>query len=754
MAKSKIHIKESKKGTLRKVMHAKEGEKLSVSEMKSKMKNASPAMRKKLNFAINARGWSHKADGGYIDSMNYAYGSYFDDRNKNMQTSQTVANTVGQAIPIAGVFKGIGEGAANIIAPKDEYGVSDSSGFAQGVAGFLNPLESTTSVYDDIKKGEFDSKTAMQLLLPGVGSVMQNKENKTARNNMLLQEKMKGVNASRLGQYNNENPQALPTYGLGGDVNELNQRNDLGYKYYAWGGTPSWSPNERPMHNSMYALGGDINKLSDMKGYGYNLMANGGMVESPAWYKSNALTMKTGGHLPEGNSTLKEAKEFLKLYPEEMEMGTEVEYEHTGNTKLAQRIAADHIKDSLKMNQGNPPDYYKRLQEAGISDELNKMPQMQMAKGGFLKPEKAKEMLKDGKIHGKPITDRQRKYFNAIANGWVPNKMGGGPMDFPNGGFIGAGIGMNELKKDPIVKNMEKTSNRYDEVMSKYGNLSHSITGDMVPITNKSSFIIKDIENGKPGIRNSGKVNKEVLAAISRAAAKKKVPLMTALETGMRETGLGSHNDSVNKIGAYHPSDIMQNGTDVGLPDSFDQYLLKNNLVDKKDVKKNNYGMQVSNPYKYNQHIDSYDKYLSSYKNPYAGGSPFEREMDVLSKQSGQAYNPGEANRVEKLKRERQVIMNNPQLYNYADSVYNSNMALGGIVNKLPSTGGIQDKTSSGSMKDDINNNDRVFTEYKGGGTHEQNSYGGIPIGGKAKVEENEVRVNFPDGDYIFSDRY
>lgn len=34
-----------------------------------------------------------------------------------------------------------------------------------------------------------------------------------------------------------------------------------------------------------------------------------------------------------------------------------------------------------------------------------------------LSKRKAAEMLHDGTVHGKPITDRQRRYFGAIASG-------------------------------------------------------------------------------------------------------------------------------------------------------------------------------------------------------------------------------------------------------------------------------------------------------------------------------------------------
>jgi hypothetical protein len=57
----------------------------------------------------------------------------------------------------------------------------------------------------------------------------------------------------------------------------------------------------------------------------------------------------------------------------------------------------------------------------------------------------------------------------------------------------------------------------------------------------------------------------------------------------------------------------------------------------------------------------------------------------------------------------------------------------------------------------DSSSGDRL-TEFSGGGTHEENSLGGIPIGlgpnGKMNsVEEGETRYEFDDGGYIFSNR-
>lgn len=125
----------------------------------------------------------------------------------------------------------------------------------------------------------------------------------------------------------------------------------------------------------------------------------------------NIPTFKEGGKLPEGNATLAEAKEYLKLFPDEMAMGEEVEYEHTGNKKLAQRIAADHIKDFMKMT--GTPGYYTALKESGISDELNKMMaggMIEYKNGGiYIKPENKGKFTSWAKKHGMSVKEAAKK---------------------------------------------------------------------------------------------------------------------------------------------------------------------------------------------------------------------------------------------------------------------------------------------------------------------------------------------------------
>ena len=59
-----------------------------------------------------------------------------------------------------------------------------------------------------------------------------------------------------------------------------------------------------------------------------------------------------------------------------------------------------------------------------------------------------------------------------------------------------------------------------------------------------------------------------------------------------------------------------------------------------------------------------------------------------------------------------------------------------------------------GHMPNSYDQNLDFITNYEAGGKHEQNPHGGIPIGKKARVEQGEVRVDFPNGSYIFSDKF
>ena len=61
MAKGKLNIKiaPSKQGSLRRATKTKGKKKIPLSTLRRLKKSGSPAMRKKANFALNARKWKH-----------------------------------------------------------------------------------------------------------------------------------------------------------------------------------------------------------------------------------------------------------------------------------------------------------------------------------------------------------------------------------------------------------------------------------------------------------------------------------------------------------------------------------------------------------------------------------------------------------------------------------------------------------------------------------------------------------------------
>lgn len=98
-----------------------------------------------------------------------------------------------------------------------------------------------------------------------------------------------------------------------------------------------------------------------------NAMMAANLPGQQAYKRTFAYGGKATG-MPQGKATMEDVKYYQKLYPEEMAMGRTVEYEHTKNKNLADRIAADHVKDFEKMAGG--PGYYAGLKQAGLTDEL------------------------------------------------------------------------------------------------------------------------------------------------------------------------------------------------------------------------------------------------------------------------------------------------------------------------------------------------------------------------------------------------
>lgn len=65
------------------------------------------------------------------------------------------------------------------------------------------------------------------------------------------------------------------------------------------------------------------------------------------------------------------------------------------------------------VQQGIPEEQAGQLIQ-GIAQQMQG--ESTMAKGGMISPEKARKILHDGTVHGKPLTEKQRKFFGAMAS--------------------------------------------------------------------------------------------------------------------------------------------------------------------------------------------------------------------------------------------------------------------------------------------------------------------------------------------------
>jgi hypothetical protein len=146
----------------------------------------------------------------------FAYGGVMGnmDYYQDKQTGQNIANAAG-SIPIVGLFKGIGEGVSNAIAPEDEYGVRKGSNARATAAGFFNPLSSTTSAFGDVKHGKVTGETALKFIAPFATGALANQEAKQAKMDARRMEgQLAGAEAFNAGLQDYGN--GIATFAMGG----------------------------------------------------------------------------------------------------------------------------------------------------------------------------------------------------------------------------------------------------------------------------------------------------------------------------------------------------------------------------------------------------------------------------------------------------------------------------------------------------------------------------------------------------------
>lgn len=247
---------------------------------------------------------------------------------------------------------------------------------------------------------------------------------------------------------------------------------------------------------------------------------------------------------------------------------------------------------------------------------------------------------------------------------------------------IGPDLPDNSVLKEAIAADKKLKEERYAQLNANRDKFM-TMTESRLPYINSDEvFNITDLKDGKPGIRHGGKVNKQIVGSIAEAAAKEGVSLDVALSTAMRETGIGNvHNinyPTTYEVGIqYDPTAVMSSWnakTGVeGYPMDYDAFRLKHGLVDNQYVEKWSSGWQIENndPGMLDKkNLDKYEKYISEFKFDKSLNDPFRKEMRFLKKNQGQKYNPGEEGRDKKLDYDLDVIKRNPELYEYAKSVY------------------------------------------------------------------------------------
>lgn len=432
---------------------------------------------------------------------------------------------------------------------------------------------------------------------------------------------------------------------------------------------------------------------------------------------ANIPTFKKGGHLPEGRATLKEAKEFISQFPDEMKMGEEVEYEHTGNQKLAQRIAADHVKDYLKMT--GTPGYYSAMKEAGISDELNKMEKggyFEYKNGGiYIKPSKRGSFTAWAKKHGMGVQEAASKvmahkenYSSSVvkkanfaknASKWK-HDLGGKLENIPDMNILALGGDIGKIPGSSLQGYFKYGGENAFQIdgFEKGGNIqvAKPLDTNMVPVSPTTRQNVTPMNYGPaPSLEDLG-VNPNNYKSAD----------LTALNLN-REKSLG--RAIPERYRATVPAKSENN-----VPYLLNSYSMDRNIVP------NTYVVNRGNE-SWNMTYDP----VSGKLNKNTSDLEMRQRTDMAARKnmSAKTYN-------EWKKTQSRV--------SYA-------------------TGGFGvDNAHNGLGKDNGTIETNFLTEYKTGGTHEQNPYGGIPVGGKARVEQGEYRFDDPETgeSYIFSNRF
>jgi len=113
---------------------------------------------------------------------------------------------------------------------------------------------------------------------------------------------------------------------------------------------------------------------------------------------------------------------------------------HVGDISYGERVMSKSDNRKMKdlKEEGDPTALGKFVAKAmdRQPDHEEEKGLMEAKKGGELSAEKAKQILKDGTVYGKPISKRQRKFFGFVAGGGDPKKYKQDPIEYASGATI------------------------------------------------------------------------------------------------------------------------------------------------------------------------------------------------------------------------------------------------------------------------------------------------------------------------------
>ena len=191
----------------------------------------------------------------------------------------------------------------------------------------------------------------------------------------------------------------------------------------------------------------------------------GGAIKGPGGPKTDSINMKAKAGsfiVPAINSEagMKLGRDYLGWTDES------IAAKNNGGTKI-------------KVSKGEvlyTPEEVEKLGLLGV--DLNKLApnaktEYKLAKGGRV-PSRAKaaEILEDGTINGKPLTEKQERFFQAVAHGWKPDR-------FAGGGSTG-GID-SSLTKEEYAENIMRSDYKSYQAGEKTGIIGHPKIGKDLP---------------------------------------------------------------------------------------------------------------------------------------------------------------------------------------------------------------------------------------------------------------------------------